>query len=80
MHNVRQVLRQVSETGYDESDYKAFEPGRKRKYTGKYDYLKYELPEMVTYWGDWCAKPQAYMHGDHDFPGSHYHVGFQVVT
>ena len=49
-------------------------------WTGKYDYLKYELPEMVTYWGEWVAKPQAYMHGTHDFPGSNYHIGFQVFT
>ena len=65
---------------YSEADYPDFAPDRKRIQTGKYDHLKYELPEMVTYWGDWCMKPQAYMHGDHDFPGSHYHIGFQVFT
>ena len=70
----------INKENYKESDYPDFEPGRQRKWTGKYDYLKYELPEMVTYWGDWCMKPQAYMHGDHDFPGSHYHIGFQVFT
>lgn len=70
----------LSEGGYNEADYPDFEPDRVRVWTGKYDHLKYELPEMVTYWGDWCAKPQAYMHGDHDFPGSNYHIGFQVFT
>lgn len=65
---------------YNEADYPDFAPDRVRVNTGKYEHLKYELPEMVTYWGDWCAKPQAYMHGDHDFPGSHYHIGFQVFT
>ncbi len=79
----------LNESGYKEADYKFryhstnegnFQSDKGDRVKGKYDYLKYKLPEMVTYWGDWCAKPQAYMHGDHDFPGSHYHIGFQVFT
>ncbi len=72
--------KKLSKENYDEKDYPDFEPDRQRKNTGRYEYLKYELPEMVTYWGDWCAKPQAYLHGTHDFPGSNYHIGFQVFT
>jgi hypothetical protein len=74
------VLDKLKEGAYNEADYPDFPPDRVRVNTGKYEHLKYELPEMVTYWGDWCAKPQAYLHGDHDFPGSHYHIGFQVFT
>lgn len=78
--NGNPVLDQLKAGAYNEADYPDFAPDRVRVNTGKYEHLKYELPEMVTYWGDWCAKPQAYMHGDHDFPGSHYHIGFQVFT
>lgn len=69
-----------SKDGYDETKYPPFEAAKQRNWTGQYAHLKYELPEMVTYWGDWCMKPQAYLHGTHDFPGSNYHIGFQVFT
>ncbi|MBQ1333318.1 MAG: hypothetical protein IIY36_10325 [Lachnospiraceae bacterium] len=75
-----ECYEKINKANYNEADYPDFEPDRERVWTGKYDYLKYELPEMVTYWGEWVAKPQAYMHGTHDFPGSNYHIGFQVFT
>lgn len=69
----------LNETGYNEADYANNVTAKSGEYKKtSYEHLKYELPEMITYWGDWVMKPQAYMHGDHDFPGSNYHVGFQV--